>query len=293
MHTMTKVFKLISPEENSNSNWITSPAWDNVEISARNLLDRFDDNTKIWRYFDFTKFVSLLIDHTLFFTRLDNFYDKFEGRYFSDQMEQMFSIFNINNNLPNELKFKIHQISRLGNFANCWHINEYENYGMWKSYIKTDEGVAVQSTVGSLRRALMSSKGGGFIIDRVTYVDYDVEQSMVAVFEKHKALGEKIALLPAFFKTKYYEFENELRVVIFFELAIEDTKNISLDWLSELSSTAQPFIKAAVDLKELIHNIYVHPDSPGWFSHLIQSLLDKYELTFNAVKSNLVRPKSS
>ena len=37
------------------------------------------DETIIWRYMDFTKFVDLLLNGKLFFNRSDNFEDPFEG----------------------------------------------------------------------------------------------------------------------------------------------------------------------------------------------------------------------
>ena len=40
-----------------------------------------NENTKIWRYLDFTKFVSLLDKSALFFTRADRLNDPFEGSY--------------------------------------------------------------------------------------------------------------------------------------------------------------------------------------------------------------------
>ncbi len=39
------------------------------------------DDTKIWRYMDFTKFVNLLDTKSLFFVRSDKFDDPFEGLY--------------------------------------------------------------------------------------------------------------------------------------------------------------------------------------------------------------------
>ena len=40
-----------------------------------------DENIKIWRYMDFTKFLSFIDKKTLFFTRVDQLEDKFEGRF--------------------------------------------------------------------------------------------------------------------------------------------------------------------------------------------------------------------
>ena len=40
-----------------------------------------DEDIKIWRYIDFTKFVSLLDKQALFFARADRLSDPFEGSY--------------------------------------------------------------------------------------------------------------------------------------------------------------------------------------------------------------------
>lgn len=40
-----------------------------------------NENIKIWRYMDFTKFMSLLDTKKLFFTRADKFEDPFEGSW--------------------------------------------------------------------------------------------------------------------------------------------------------------------------------------------------------------------
>ncbi|KAF5417648.1 MAG: hypothetical protein C5S38_01290 [Candidatus Methanophagaceae archaeon] len=40
-----------------------------------------DEDIKIWRYIDFTKFVSLLDKKALFFARADRLSDSFEGSY--------------------------------------------------------------------------------------------------------------------------------------------------------------------------------------------------------------------
>jgi hypothetical protein len=39
------------------------------------------DTVKVWRYMDFTKFVSLIDSRCLFFTRADKFNDSFEGSW--------------------------------------------------------------------------------------------------------------------------------------------------------------------------------------------------------------------
>ncbi len=40
-----------------------------------------NENSKIWRYLDFAKFISILDRKALFFVRADRLSDKFEGSY--------------------------------------------------------------------------------------------------------------------------------------------------------------------------------------------------------------------
>ena len=99
-----------------------------------------DINVKIWRYIDFTKFVSLLDTKALFFTRADMLGDPYEGStsYFNKA------------NWPIIYKDKIlieslHSATshnawkRQWTFVNCWHMNEIESAAMWKLYAQTNE----------------------------------------------------------------------------------------------------------------------------------------------------------
>jgi len=43
------------------------------------FLQPESENIKVWRYLDFTKFLSLIDSSCLYFTRVDRFDDPFEG----------------------------------------------------------------------------------------------------------------------------------------------------------------------------------------------------------------------
>jgi len=38
-------------------------------------------------------------------------------------------------------------------FVNPWHKNEFESAAMWKLYLKSEEGVAIRTTVERLKHA--------------------------------------------------------------------------------------------------------------------------------------------
>src|SRR6266496_3905331 len=88
----------------------------------------------IWRYMDFTKFVSMLENGGLFFSRADKLGDPFEGSY-SRGNEAMRPI--MYGDLTKKSAAFMAQWSRSmreWTMINCWHMNEHESAAMWKLY---------------------------------------------------------------------------------------------------------------------------------------------------------------
>ena len=53
---------------------------------------------------------------------------------------------------------------------NCWHLNDHESAAMWKLYLKSNEGIVIQSTFTNLNTVLpnvthYNIDGGDFLID--------------------------------------------------------------------------------------------------------------------------------
>ena len=48
-------------------------------IEFHEYMVKPDEEQKVWRYLDFTKFLSLLDKNALFFSRIDRLTDKYEG----------------------------------------------------------------------------------------------------------------------------------------------------------------------------------------------------------------------
>jgi len=116
-----------------------------------------DPETKIWRYMDFTKLVSMIDKNALYFSAIDSLEDPLEGSLTEKNVEDRrnFDKFLAQMEENNLLKrstskgFNIHEAMRelrKHMFVNCWHINEEESAAMWKLYLKSDEGIAIEST---------------------------------------------------------------------------------------------------------------------------------------------------
>ncbi|MFH0913981.1 MAG: hypothetical protein V1849_01670, partial [Chloroflexota bacterium] len=109
-----------------------------------NFIKPSNSNTKIWRYLNFTKFVSLLDKSALFFTRADKLDDPFEGSCPEKVIrfwEKKFGMKYMDEFYEHLKKFTL---------VNCWHISDYESAAMWKMYLKNNEGIALQSTFNRL-----------------------------------------------------------------------------------------------------------------------------------------------
>ena len=173
---------------------------------------------KIWRYMDFTKFVSLLDKQALFFARLDKLDDPFEGSCPRMNVEarpaQIESWLGGNPEGHDgcNVREKAAAVSRGFSFwyqvqrrwigVNCWHLGERESAAMWRLYLKSNEGIAVQSTYCRLRDALARASETVWI-GRVRYLDYDEEM-----------IWESNGLAPIVCKRRSFQHEKELRAVI-------------------------------------------------------------------------------
>lgn len=231
-----------------------------------------DNDKKIWRYLDFTKFVDLLNSESLFFSRADKFDDIFEGSLPKKSVTNRDTVLKdlINRKILNPTHtpdwFAESTIQKRMEYAiNCWHLNDYESTAMWKVYLKSNEGIAVQSTFSKLKSELNKSVHKIFL-GIVNYKNY--EQDYVDWSNSFNAYVHK---------RESFSYENELRALIW------DSTETSLNKI-DLSSGG---IKIPVDLTNLVENIYVSPKTPYWLTSLVKATCIKFGFNFIVNNSRL------
>jgi len=238
------------------------------------------DETVLWRFMDFTKFVSLLKDKSLFFTRADKFEDPFEGAkgllknkpkwdnfYKMHMIEAIRTVpggSNLNKTdkelLTEALKL-VDSLNQIGKrqvqeaFINCWYENEHESEAMWKLYTSTlEQGIAIKTTYKRLYGSLY--RNPSIHIGHVNYIDYE---------SRFTGINDSF-----WYKRKSFEHEREVRAVL-------------IDHFSK-----EPFGKMVpVNLSELIEKVYVSPTSAIWFKDLVKDVMSKYEIKKRLFLSNL------
>lgn len=228
-----------------------------------------NEATKLWRYMDFTKFVSLLENKGIFFPRADNLGDPFEGSFSIVNLTLRPLIYKHSDVFPDEARTG-ELIKKLRSWLviSCWHVNNHESAGMWNLYAKSEEAVCIQSTYQRLRLCLPEKSKIGL----VRYVDYLSEW-----------IPESNALAPFMYKRKSFEHEKELRAVI--NLSGISESELGLSEIKGIPPISGIWIPT--DMNELIEKVYVAPYAPDWFGELIRSVVKTYRLDKPVIKSSL------
>ena len=128
------------------------------------FLQPADSAAKIWRYLDLAKYISLLKNRTLHFTRLDQFSDPFEGTITKRKYEEIVQIAaqgEADKKIPwhwqgryFEILMAMYRRAPRCHFVNCWHMNEHESEAMWKLYARSEYAVSIESTYARLVNVL-------------------------------------------------------------------------------------------------------------------------------------------
>jgi len=233
----------------------------------------------LWRYMDFSKYVSLLSTSSLYFARSDTFEDHFEGaqgiksnreqwdRHHLDYLERAITYppdggktALANEEIKSESQRLLKQIQYIGEsgrertYINCWHENEHESEAMWRLYSSyINNAVAIKTTYKRLSSSLEDRTN--IQIGTVEYLDFRKQFS---------------GINSAFWrKRKSFQHEREVRA-IYFELHNKDIG-----------------ISIHCNLSTLIEAVYISPKAPEWFKRVVDDVNIKYGLNITVSKSEL------
>ncbi len=215
-----------------------------------------NDEVVVWKYLDLSKFLDMLLSRKLFMSRSDKFEDQYEGTFSEPTYEE---IKKIANNNPDFLDF--YKSHREKVIISSWHINEYESFAMWQIFTKNNEGLAIQSTIGRLKKALAQEKEFQQHIGEVNYIDY-----------KKEYIPFDDVFFPLLYKRKSFQYEREVRI-------ISDTSSAKIK--------IKEGLKINIDVDELIEKIYIHPKSEDWYKNLVIAMVHKLGYSIAIEKSDL------
>ena len=139
-----------------------------------------------------------------------------------------------------------------------------ESYLMWQVYTQgKKQGVVIQSTYSQLQNIQQNfqRKKCKIHLGQVNYIDYEKE----SIYKPNDPIS------PFLHKRKYYEDEQEVRLLIEEEPEIIDIRDRSI-----IMQNRQDGVLVPVEISEIIESVYIAPDSEDWFFGLVQNVTEKY-----------------
>ncbi|MEM0576416.1 hypothetical protein [Flavobacterium polysaccharolyticum] len=215
-----------------------------------------DPETIVWKYLDLSKFLDLLLSKKLFMSRSDKFEDQYEGTFSEPTFEEIRKLSIDNPDFLNYYKTHREKVA-----ISSWHINEYESFAMWQIFTQNSEGLAIQSTIGRLQKALQPEDHFQQYIGEVNYIDY-----------KKEYIPFDDLFFPFLYKRKSFQYEREVRIIS------DVTKN---------NLKLNDGLKINVDVNQLIEKIYIHPKSENWYKNLVIQLVAQLGFDIAIEKSDL------
>ncbi len=232
------------------------------------------DSTKLIRYLDLAKLLSLIDTSSLFLSRMDKLDDKFEGRmlaFNAKLREKMFYAMKEDGLTPFEtfLDFEksiidSHEIFRKRVFLNSWNIYDGESMAMWKIYSEMGNGIAIVSDVSRIKDALKKSTPDVYL-SQIEYFNHESGENM----------KDGNIIYPIITKQIGYSYENEVRIF-----------HISHD--KEFIEENEYGIYLPVELERLLIKIIIGPFTPKWIEEAIVNLLEKYDISGQVIRSSIL-----
>lgn len=266
-----------------------------MAYESHSVFSVSDWGTPVWRYISLPQLLSLLERESLYFSQADSFEDPFEGTLPKSNREEMQRELG-DPSVPEKAvmlrddmgpRYKIGyenmatriEFYRRISYLNCWNALDHESVAMWKANLDSRHGAVVKSSAENLRDAFQTYDENQVFIGEVEYIDYEEEE-----------IPYDNLLYPFIYKRKGFKHENELRAIITspplegypeFEGKMHG-QEMPLDWQSQKTG-----MYVQVDVEELVDEVRLSPNSPGWYRPLLESVIEKYDFDIPVNRSAL------
>lgn len=247
-------------------------------------------NPYLWKYYDLHKFIYLLTNQKIFFTRLDNLDDPFEGlstKFLRDNHKNAKSeaeldhLYSLNKESKEEFeKLKefnkvinshMTSVSQTKQYVSCWFNSDRESMAMWNLYSNQDL-VAIKVNFEILRTCITESFAdlAKQNENKISIIGDEIKYLKLNPFDEN--LKMQSLNYSALKKDKSYSYENEYRFLI-----------ISND--NELKPN---FFSVPINLEKLEMTILTHPKMENWKFDNLNELLKLTNQKIKLIKSPIV-----
>jgi hypothetical protein len=224
-------------------------------------------NSTIWRYMSLDKFIKLLKTQSLWFSRADQFTDKYE--FTISESTRLAIAKKQSNNVVIDAE-KALQDFRENSFVSCWTKKREESYALWKIYLGDSKyGVAIQSKMSKLKHSLEANSQNN-----------EMQMYSVEVEYRDFITPEKVnPITVASTKRSFYKGEDEIR--LFF----------SVDKKFRLREAGKGFYGRTlkIDVGTVIDSVYLSPFGGNSFTSEFSTMLQNhYPLLAQKVKKSAI-----
>lgn len=229
-----------------------------------------EDDTSIWRYMDLGKFLSLIQTTQLWFSHTSKFDDPYEGRYSKEVAEEIQQEkLGIEETSEEDTGFFIEDDA--DDYVTCWNRKENQSVALWELYNEGNNGVAIKTTVGGLKRSIVELPEDE--------IDHQMEFGKV----KYHVTGEEPRgyYAPIFTKRDIFEFEKEYRAVLTVFDSLDDVDIEDVKFVPDVG------ISLEVELNDLINEVYISPGASSYLVDVVERLQSDYGLDFSIEKSTV------
>ncbi len=248
-----------------------------------------DNNQKIWRYMDFSKYVDLLTTSELHFTRADKLEDPYDcsGMQFFGESSKQLSL-----KYP-QIKERTRQVNTFGRlfvYLNCWHMNDVQSAALWKLYSENKyETIAIQTTFEKLDSEIKLKWSRDGI--RISKVKYDLENAGEPIGNPPEGrLFSILGWANIIYKRPSFAHEKELRAFIFqgYDKRKENDTLRNEAHLEKLMKERDEYIRTEkITPSDLIEKVYVSPHATDLFVELVKKVSG--DLKDRVLKSDLYK----
>ena len=240
-----------------------------------------DESALLWRYMDFAKFVALLKESALYFSRADLLGDRYEGakgllankskwdeyylKFFRDALQNPPPGANFGlstEELERRAQKFIVDLEALGKdglhttFVSCWHESQVESEALWRLYCPpSSAGVAIRTTYSALTLSLGDNPD--IKIGRVRYIDFrkTFAGPNDAIFRKRQSLSH----------------EREVRAVV-----------------HRFDARDKVGIRIPIALNQILETVVVSPFAPTWFEEVLKEIMQRFSVDVPIITSELM-----
>jgi hypothetical protein len=242
----------------------------------------------IWRYMGLEKFLDMLENQVLRFTRAESLSDNRELRLPYERMEALYwkalkkdsetkrmKTSNPYWEIVDTIKSRAEDL-RARTYLSCWTITPYESYALWKIYLGgARAGVAIRTTVAALQKSVDDENQHKISYAKIRYLDSVNPNNIEAphfIFQK----------------STHYDYEKELRLAIDYKPDPENQHFIAKFLYP--NRLLPDSLSVPININTLIREIYLSPFVISSFRKTFEQIVRKIRPNLEAeVKVSAVR----